>query len=183
MSTHQQQFRKFAFYNAWFNERLYAQVAALPAAERSRDLGAFFGSLSGTLNHILLADRIWLARFADSPLRFESLAGAALIREFEGLDQVLYADFAQLAAARRETDAVIRAWVEELTPEVLAAPLRYRTSRGEWREHPAWEAAAHLFNHQTHHRGQVTTLLDQLGVDPGVTDFMVAAGLYEQQSA
>ncbi len=72
-------------------------------------------------------------------------------------------------------DQLIAAWVEDLTDEILAAPMRYQNLAGQPREHATWIAVSHLFNHQTHHRGQVTTLLKQAGVDPGVTDFLVFA--------
>jgi len=73
---------------------------------------------------------------------------------------------------RRETDELIRRWVEELDEDVLAKPMKYRNAKGEVREHALWLAVSHLFNHQTHHRGQLTTLLFQLGHDPGPTDLV-----------
>ena len=79
----------------------------------------------------------------------------------------------------RATDAAIEAWVGELTPEILASDLSYSRSTGEPMVAPFWHAAAHLFNHQTHHRGQVTTLLFQLGRDPGATDFLLTAFMPE----
>jgi len=172
MGTHQDQFRGFARYNQEFNSRLYELVAKLPEAERMKDLGAFFGSIHGTLNHILLADRIWLGRFSRALENFDSLNDANLVHEFSSLRQELCASFEELAAERRETDEVILRWVEELDDEVLAAPMKYRNTQGHAREHPVWLAVIHMFNHQTHHRGQLTTLLHQLGHDPGVTDYV-----------
>ena len=163
-------YRGFARYNAWMNQRLYAVCRELPDEERKRDRGAFFKSLHGTLNHILLADRAWLGRFTHDPALSLSLdAGGAPIT-IRSLGHILYADFDQLERERTRTDAAIVAWAEALTPESLAAPLAYQTSRGEPFEHPLWIAALHMFNHQTHHRGQATTLLAQLGKDVGVTD-------------
>ncbi len=88
------------------------------------------------------------------------------------LDQELYADFDLLRRERARTDGDIIAWVDALDDAKLAAPIRYRTSKGEPCEHPLWWAVTHFFNHQTHHRGQLTTLLHQLGHDPGVTDLI-----------
>lgn len=172
MSTHQKQMQGFARYNCEFNARLFEQLSGLSDAERKKDMGAFFGSIHGTLNHILLADRIWLGRFAQAFPSTASLDGAALVHSFNSLDQELYTDFAELHTERQATDQVISGWADELSDRLLADTMRYRNSRGEPREHPAWLAAAHMFNHQTHHRGQVTALMHQLGYDPGVTDLL-----------
>jgi uncharacterized damage-inducible protein DinB len=175
MSVHLRQYRRFAQYNAWFNGRLFELVASLTDEERRRDMGAFFRSIHATLNHILLADRIWLARFSRHPHGFRSLAKTPLVFEFTSLGQILYESFPELAEQRRETDAALRGWVAELTPEVLASDLAYSRSDGTKVVLPLWHVASHLFNHQTHHRGQVTTLLCQLGHDPGSTDFLPVA--------
>ena len=172
MGAHHDQFKAFARYNRDFNARLFATVADLDDEIRNRDMGAFFGSIHGTLNHILLADRIWLGRFATAFPSMPALQKAELLREFSSLRQELYADFDVLRAQRVATDAVMMDWAEELTDALLAGTMRYVTSQGKTRQHPAWIAAAHLFTHQTHHRGQITTLLSQLGLDPGVTDFV-----------
>jgi uncharacterized damage-inducible protein DinB len=151
---------------------LFAKVAELPAEARTRDMGAFFGSIEGTLDHILLADRIWLSRLRASGHDFPALEEADLELEIQSLAQPVAADFEALLAERIATDQLIMAWVEDLTDEILAAPMRYTTMAGVVREHAVWIAVSHLFNHQTHHRGQVTTLLKQAGIDPGVTDFL-----------
>jgi uncharacterized damage-inducible protein DinB len=155
-----------ARYNVWMNEKLYALCAALSDEERKRDRGAFFKSIHGTLNHLLLADRVWLARFTGETVP-EGFMGPGI----RSLDQELYADFDELRKERALTDRKLSAWVAELTPERLAAPLVYMR-RGQKQEFPLWQAVAHVFNHQTHHRGQVTTLLMQHGCDPGVTDLV-----------
>lgn len=171
MSAHQEQIRGFAKYNVEFNRKLFDQLSELADADRKKDMRAFFGSIHGTLNHILLADRIWLGRFAVAIPTMSSLHGAALVHDFESLGQELFADFGELDAERRDTDLVISKWAEELSNDLLQGTMRYRNSKGHVREHPAWIAVAHMFNHQTHHRGQVTTLMYQLGHDPGVTDY------------
>ena len=142
------------------NARLYETAGALTDEERKRDLGAFFHSLHGTLNHLLLADRIWLGRFlGDAPLKMP-------------LDGELYADFDELRRERVRTDDEIVVWIDAMTDDRLAASFSYSNSRGESFQHPLWYAVLHCFNHQTHHRGQATTLLMQLGKDPGVTDLI-----------
>lgn len=172
MGTHQLQTRAFARYNLEFNDRLFALLAGLSDEERKRDMGAFFGSVHGTLNHILLADRIWLGRFSKAFPAMSSLHGAALVHEFSSLRQELYAEFSELRAQRSATDRVVLDWAAELTDECLAEKMSYRDGQGRQREHTAWVVVAHMFNHQAHHRGQVTCLLHQLGHDPGVTDYI-----------
>lgn len=157
--------RAMARYNHWFNQRLYAACATLDDAQRKEDRGAFFGSIHATLNHILLGDRLWMGRFTGEPF------------PVSGLDQELYADFAALSQAREQEDQRIIHWVEGLSEADLAATLCYESvvSPGP-RTYPLWFAVSHFFNHQTHHRGQITTLLSQAGVDFGVTDLIWLPG-------
>jgi len=153
-----------ARYNRWMNEKLYAVARSMSDEERKRDRGAFFKSIHGTLNHILLADVMWLARFTGDSSASERLG-------IRSLDQELFADFDALALERAATDQAIASFVAPLDAARLEAPLRY-TRRGHDYEHPLWWALAHFFNHQTHHRGQITTLFMQAGHDPGVTDLI-----------
>ena len=151
--------RVMARYNRWMNERLYALCAGMPDAERKRDRKAFFGSIHGTLNHLLWGDRMWLGRFV----------GPACTYPQFGTD--MFATFEELAAARAATDRDLLEWAGNVSAEWLARPLTYTSVvDGKTRRLPAAVAAVHLFNHETHHRGQVTTLLKQAGIDPGVTD-------------
>ena len=173
MSVHEDQVQGFARYNSGFNRRLFEQLARLPDEDRKRDMGAFFGSIHNTLNHILLADRIWLGRLKAALPAMPSLERASVVHEFSSLGQQLCADFDELHIERRATDDVISAWAEEMSDDLFAGTMRYRNASGVSREHPIWIAVAHMFNHQTHHRGQVTTLMYQLGHDPGVTDYLV----------
>jgi uncharacterized damage-inducible protein DinB len=167
-----EQFRQFAYYNRRFNTRIYESAAKLTDEARKRDSGAFFGSIHGTLNHLLLADRLWLGRFRTAKLCSKALDGAELLQNVDSLKSELFSDFAALHQARSATDSVIEHWVASLTPAMLDNTIRYSSMQGVSREHAAWIAITHLFNHQTHHRGQVTTLLHQAGLDPGVTDFI-----------
>ncbi len=168
-------YRAFAAYNEGFNRKVYEVAGSLPDAERKADRGAFFKSIHGTLNHILLADRVWLFRFRQAGFGAEALQGADLLESIRGLEQELFADFADLQRERAATDAALCSWVDALAETDLTAEFRYRTSKGLERSHPAWIAISHLFNHQTHHRGQVTTLFSQRGLDVGITDFLVWA--------
>ena len=148
-----------ARYNRWMNERLYALLAPIPDDERKRDRGAFFGSMHGTLNHLLWGDRMWLGRFIDVPCTAPAF----------GAD--MFDDFSTLAREREATDHTMLDWAGKTTASWLAENLRY-TSKvdGRTRDLPRAVAVVHFFNHGTHHRGQLTTLLRQAGYDPGVTD-------------
>ena len=166
------QYAKLAEYNASMNGRIYDTCATLTDEERKRDLHAFFGSIHRTLNHLLLTDRTQLGRFigADRTQSFDD-RGAPI--EIRSLDQELYADFSTLRRERQKTDQLIAEWVRGMTLEFLARDMVYDAMSAPGRYSvPMWIAVTHFFNHQTHHRGQITTLLSQLGRDPGVTDFM-----------
>jgi uncharacterized damage-inducible protein DinB len=153
--------RTMSGYNRWMNERLYEACAALPDEQRKRDLGAFFKSIHGTLNHLLLADRVWMGRFTGAPFQVRSLA------------QELYADYAELRAERARTDDTISGWAARLRPADFDSELTYTSiDKPQPRRLPLGLTIVHFFNHQTHHRGQVTTLMKQCGVDPGVTDLL-----------
>ncbi len=154
----QNHYQLMARYNRWMNEKLYAVCADISDADRKRDMGAFFKSIHGTLNHLLYGDIAWLGRFKKQVIPTVILAE-------------LYADFDELRAARVAKDREILEWADALTPEWLAAPFTYTSNVDrKTRELPAWTLVSHLFNHQTHHRGQLTTLIKQLGIDPGDTD-------------
>ncbi len=157
--------RMMAGYNRWMNEKLYGLCAQLSDEARKRDRQAFFRSIHGTLNHLLLTDHGWLARFNGKPWPFESL------------DQELYARFEDLQRERDRTDQEIELFLTRMTPERLDASFTYENYAGQRFTHPLGPALVHFFNHQTHHRGQVTTLLSQCAIDVGVTD---AVAFYRQ---
>jgi uncharacterized damage-inducible protein DinB len=158
--------RALGRYNRWMNEKLYALAATLSDDARKRDSGAFFKSIHGTFNHLLLADRVWLSRFTGVAAPEGFMAPG-----IRALDQELYADFDELRRERARTDDELSAWIATLTDDRLAGNLVFMR-RGQKQESPLWWVVAHVFNHQTHHRGQITTLLMQQGHDPGVTDFV-----------
>jgi len=148
-----------AQYNEWMNTRMYALCATLPETELHKDRGAFFQSIYGTLNHIAYGDLAFMSRFTGHP---------GIVPE-PGAD--LFGTFSQLRTERSALDERIRVWSESLSPAWLAEPLTY-TSKidGKTRTMPRWVLVTHMFNHQTHHRGQVTTLLSQMDLDVGATD-------------
>ncbi|MBI3199208.1 MAG: damage-inducible protein DinB [Rhodospirillales bacterium] len=148
----------YARYNRLANETLYEACARLSDEERRRDLGAFFRSVHGTLNHLLLGDRIWMARFEGTAYPSTDLGA------------ILFEDFAALRAARVAMDARIERFIADLPPDFAAGTIRYVNNAGLASEDPLDVLLPHFFNHQTHHRAQVHTLLSQLGRDPPVLD-------------
>jgi uncharacterized damage-inducible protein DinB len=156
------QFEMLAAYNAWANERVYTRAAQLSDADYRADRGAFFGSLHGTLNHLLLADRIWMHRFT----------GEA--EEPAALDAILYDDFTVLQAARRAEDARIIAFVAARNEAEFAGTVRYRTTRSPAAiEQRLAHLLIHFFNHQTHHRGQAHGILTGLADEAPSLDLLV----------
>jgi len=151
-----------AEYSKWMNERMYAAAATLSDEDRKRDRGSFFKSIHGTLNHLVWGDRGWFGRLSGRDYPFVP-AG-----------QELFADFQELRAARAGLDADILSWARAVTPEWMAEPMTW-TSRlyGFTQTHPRWVQVVQMFNHQTHHRGQVHAMLTSFGVDMGPTDVPV----------
>jgi len=166
-------YRFLGRYNRWMNQRLYAACEALTDAERKQERGAFFSSIHHTLTHLVMADKMWLQRFAAQGSVFVTLP-AALLAMPEGADYSsdLHPDWQDLRQTRDALDAAVELWLADMSPDFLLSTMHYTNTKGVQRVHPAWQAMTHFFNHQTHHRGQVTTLLAQAGVDMGVTDLI-----------
>ncbi len=162
-----------ARYNQWMNEKVYSAAGGLSDAELRRDRGAFFGSILGTLNHLLVADTIWLKRFAAHPGSPQAIRFVRERPDPAALDQVLHEDLASLRQERRVLDEAILEWARDLDAETLAGTLDYRNTKGEPFTDSFLNLVQHFFNHQTHHRGQVTTLLSQAGLNVGSTDLLV----------
>lgn len=162
-----------ADYNRWMNDKLYAAAEALGPEALHRDMQAFFGSIHGTLNHLAVADTLWLKRLAAHPARFASLAFLNDVAAPPALDHHLFDAFEELSAYRRRLDQALLDFCAEVSESQLDGPLVYLTTRGATGNKVLFGVLLHLFNHQTHHRGQATTLFHQLGVDVGPTDFIL----------
>ena len=147
-----------ARYNRLANERLYDACAALDDVEREKVRPAFFKSIHGTLNHIMVGDRIWLARFQGRTVPSTNL------------DAILYDSFDALRTARQAEDQRIEAFAHRIDDAFLAGTIRYENNEGRLFEDPAAMLVIHFFNHQTHHRGQVHDMLSQTAVPPPVLD-------------
>jgi uncharacterized damage-inducible protein DinB len=155
-------FLMMADYNAWANGRLYGMARQLPDEQYRRDVGAYFKSLHGTLNHIMVADLIWLRRLTgvgDQPKR---------------LNETMFDDLPSLLAARHQLDQRIVTYVDSLSDAQLEETWDYRMLNGALQRQRRRETLAHLFNHQTHHRGQAHAILTLLGVgEPDGLDLLL----------
>ena len=151
-------FQMLASYNRLANRRLYGSCARLTDGERRAQRRAFFGSIQGTLNHLLVGDRIWLARFSGEEA------------PSTGLDTILYEEFEELREAREREDARIEEFVAGMGEAFLGGTIRYENNEGRMLEDPVNLLLPHFFNHGTHHRGQVHGMLSQTTVPPPVLD-------------
>lgn len=151
-----------ARYNRWQNQSIYAAADRLEEAQRREERGAFFGSIHATLNHLLWADRTWMHRLAGWPAPEPKNIKESL---------AYFEDWDALKRERQAADEALIGWAEQLGPESLAGDLTwYSGASGREMTRPKWILITHLFNHQTHHRGQVHCLLTQLGAKPEATD-------------
>jgi uncharacterized damage-inducible protein DinB len=155
-------FAMSAAYNKWANDRLYTMACALPEEAYRKNAGAYFGSLHGTLNHLLVADRIWMRRLTGSGDHPDKLSATVCD------------ELGSLRGAREKEDARIVSFVEGLEEAQLESQWDYRTLNGTPQRQPIGEILAHMFNHQTHHRGQAHMILTVLGVvEPDPLDLLI----------
>lgn len=173
-ATYKDSLTLMAHYNHWMNNKFLATIATVPEADLWADRGAFFKSVMGTLNHICVGDLLWLGRLRHLP---EATLLSALddLPRPESLTHTVYASVADYSAARPTIDHLLTAVIAALGDDTLNAPFDYRDSRGIAHRKTLGLVLTHVFNHQTHHRGQATTLLSQMGHDVGVTDLHVMA--------
>ncbi|HET6389690.1 DinB family protein [Hyphomicrobium sp.] len=162
--------RTLARYNSWQNANIYGAAEGLSDQQRKEDRGAFFGSIHATLNHILWADQTWLHRLGPAaPPAKRTIA--------EGLS--LHESWDDLKAERRRFDGLIQDWANHLQPSDLEGDLAWVSgATGRQLTRSRAFLTAHIFNHQTHHRGQVHALLTGFGVKPGVTDMPFGDDIY-----
>jgi uncharacterized damage-inducible protein DinB len=153
-----QHFQMLARYNTLANRRVYESCLQLTDAERKRTRPAFFKSIHGTLNHIMVGDRIWLTRFEGGEI------------PSTGLDAMLYEYFDELRKVRIAEDQRIEAFASGLGEEFLASTITYRNNTGNIHTDPVTLLVAHFFNHQTHHRGQIHDMLTQTEIAPPILD-------------
>ena len=166
------QFHLFSEYNQLMNQRLYAAASQLSDADLNSDRGAFFKSVLGTLNHILVGDIIWLKRFTTHPSSTHILSYVSNLEKPQSLDSILYTDLEQLRNERVKIDNEIIQWTSSLSESDINDSITYNNMAGNKFKKSFSSLIGHLFLHQVHHRGQVTTLLSQSGIDFGDTDLI-----------
>lgn len=161
-----------ATYNEWMNAKVYEAARKLPDEALSANRKAFFGSVLGTMNHLVVGDTTWLKRFASHPAKHASLEPIRGLPVPERLDQILFTDIRDLSGHRQWLDGIITAWAHSISESDLDHVLHYANLKGVAVDKNFFSLVMHFFNHQTHHRGQITTLLSQAGIDVGVTDLL-----------
>lgn len=151
-----------ARYNGWQNQSLFDAAETLDEADRNLDRGAFFGSIRGTLSHLLWGDQIWMHRFSGSP--------PPAVSSIEASPDMV-GDWNELKRQRTAMDQVISTWAQGLDPVWLEDDLTWFSGAAKRQvSKPAGFLVVHFFNHQTHHRGQVHAMLTAAGAKPDETD-------------
>ncbi len=170
MLTFRDHLHLMARYNQWMNAKVIALLKDVPTDTLWQDRGAFFGSVMGTLNHLIVADLIWLNRMTE-------VRGTDCLTALRDLPRPPFAlsdqpcpDMAAYAPLRSRIDDLMLRFIEDVDPDALSKPFSYANVRGQAQTKILGLTLSHVFNHQTHHRGQMTTLLSQMGLDIGVTD-------------
>lgn len=159
--------QRMARYNRWQNENLYGAAERLPDSERTRDLGAFFGSIQGTLSHLLMTDQMWLHRFQPDRFQMPKVASVAATA-------TAVANWGALDVARKDLDKTLIEWCDAVDADWLDGDVAYHSvAMARDYTRPRGLLLTHLFNHQTHHRGQVHCMLTQSGIKPGDTDLPI----------
>ncbi|OZG72840.1 damage-inducible protein DinB [Hahella sp. CCB-MM4] len=166
-------YRLMAKYNQWMNRKIYDAASTLSRDVLWMDNGAFFKSILGTLNHIMVGDLLWLNRYRNHPRKYPVLNHLDNFPTPNSLDQILETEIAELGARRSRLDQIIIEWCGDLEEEDLDFTLHYGDSSGQPMAREFGLLIQHFFNHQTHHRGQITTLLSQHGINPGETDLLM----------
>lgn len=159
-------------YNQLMNQKVYQLARQLGDNRIKENQGAFFNSIFGTLNHIYVADIIWLRRFANHAKQYQSLNQLPELSSYTALDQTVTSTLATLEKSRQELDTIIINWCQEIELKDLAENLQYTDTKGNSYKKNFGQLIHHFFNHQTHHRGQASTLINQQGFDIGVTDLL-----------
>ena len=152
-----------ANYNKWQNDNIIESADKLDDEQRQKDVGAFFGSIQGTLSHLLWGDSIWLDRLTHTSYQASPIDDSVLV----------WSNWEQYKIARKAMDQRLIRWAETVTNNWLSGVLTYTTSRGIEVTKPIDLLVTHIFNHQTHHRGQVHCLLTQFGVATKDTDLLL----------
>ncbi|WP_434362118.1 DinB family protein [Parasalinivibrio latis] len=179
--TRQPLYAMLAEYNRWINHSIFECAASMSEDDVYSDEGAYFGSVFSTLSHIFTCDLLWLYRFRTLEDSWTSLNELDQFPSPATNSEDVFSTFEELHQARTRLDEVIVSWVDELTDEDFIRTLTYQSTTGDTFTNDFPALLLHFFNHQTHHRGQTTTLINQMGIDVGCTDLVaVARGIHRQ---
>ena len=164
-SSMQEIFQLLAEYNRTTDREMLGILGAQPPELLSRPAGAYHGSILGVLNHLLQADVVWLRRFAHQLPELGPVAKELPDFKLRSLKDVVWDSLAVFQPVREKTDELLERAVQAIAPARYPEFLEYRNIKGEPQRKVLWRTLLHLFNHQTHHRGQVAALLDQFGIE------------------
>lgn len=164
--------RLMAEYNQWMNAKLYEVCARLSLAELHENRGAYFGSVIGTLNHLVVADILWLQRIGRGLGDRPELGDVMQLPTPEALNTTIDSNLKQLEGLRKSLDESLLSFARTIEDVDLQKTIIYKNIKGVESSRGVFTLLMHVFNHQTHHRGQMTTLLSQAGQDVGVTDLL-----------
>ncbi|QUS55335.1 DinB family protein [Pseudovibrio brasiliensis] len=165
-------FKLLAQYNTWMNTRLYTCAEQLSDEQLKEDRGAFFQSIFATFNHIVVGDLTWLRRFAQHSPSYKSLQKLESFPVPTALTSIPFEGWEELKAARQSLDKIIEEFAGDVTPSEADKALSYANMKGIPATKNFGDLVLHFFNHQTHHRGQITTLLTQFGLETPDTDLL-----------
>jgi uncharacterized damage-inducible protein DinB len=162
----------FAEYNQLMNQRLFSAAAKFSDEDLKKDCCAFFKSVFGTLNHIMVGDIVWLKRFAEHPSSQASLSYITSLEKPQSLSNNLFTDLDSLSIERKRIDEILIQWLNSLSEGDMNYCISYKNMAGRPFKKKYASLINHLFLHQVHHRGQVTALISQFGIDFGETDII-----------
>ena len=166
-------FQAFATYNGSVNQSVLKLLEPLRKEQIMMETKAYYPSIFETLFHNMISDLNWLKRYRDAFKENKALINSKLISlEEKGLRKEFESDYTKLFRYRKQMDDVIIQFVNELDESKMYSVIKYKNYKGEDVEKEIWKTLLHWFNHQTHHRGQISVLLDMVGVDHDYSSMM-----------
>jgi len=158
-------FQLLSKYNAQTNAQMMGILEKLPAEQLTKDVGSFYGSILGLLNHILVSDVFGIKRFRKQFPELEPINSKLPTFKMEGWKDIVWPSLVELKPIRTAVDEAIQQACDLLTEKQYTSIMEYKNWDGKTRQKPSWLVFLHMFNHQTHNRGQIAVILDQMSVD------------------
>jgi len=175
MDCDRRHFAYLARYNKAANEALVGHLASLPAGELAKPRGSYFGSIQGLLDHVIMCDINWLRRFRILFKDDEALNRPRLAPAGHAWNSYEFPDFLEFRRERAIVDAILSDWITAADTSRFGEVLAYSDSHGKPMRYFLRDALDHVFNHQTHHRGQASQILDELGIEHDYSNLIGAA--------